>query len=236
MIKQFSYILLLLCLTAFTSWAGDVATFVNMGFSDDARFFLFGQYGYDESKRQVYAQAIFVDIEKNDYTKDGFHQRTLASNPQSGDIMDGAFLELIEQLATIRKKYKINYALKGRIIYASSVMRESARTAQSKSSESLQFRDFEANRTFNVTLNQNVANPQKSTFAITFTITHANNTKHSYTVGHPDIQRHVSHYEIDRIIVSPNGKSLIFIVAMRMPNAQGTPNVRYMVEAIQIES
>ncbi|NIZ46967.1 DUF2259 domain-containing protein [Entomospira nematocerorum] len=216
-------------------WAGDVATFVNMGFSNDATIFFFSQYGYDDHKNEVYAQAIFVDIINNDYTSDGLQYHSIPSIPQSGDTLDGAFLELVERLSSMRKHYNINFANKGRIIYASSVMRETARTFFSKTSENLKFRDFQDNRTFDVTLNQQITNPKASTFTIDFVITKADGSQKSYKVGSPAITRSVSHYEIDRIIVSPSGESLIFIISMRMPTKTGTPNVRYMVEAIKIE-
>ncbi|NIZ40535.1 DUF2259 domain-containing protein [Entomospira entomophila] len=216
-------------------WAGDVATFVNMGFSNDGTIFFFSQYGYDDHRKEVYAQAIFVDVIHNDYTTDGLQYHSIPSIPQSGDTLDGAFLELVERLASMRKHYNVNFANKGRIIYASSVMRETARIFFSKTSENLKFRDFQDNRTFDVTLHQQITNPKASTFTIDFSITKADGTQKNYQVGSPSITRAVSHYEIDRIIVSPNGESLIFIIAMRMPTAIGTPNVRYMVEAIKIE-
>jgi predicted secreted protein len=235
MIKRFFCILLILYVPTVMLWAGDVATFANMGFSDDGRFFFFSQYGYSESQRQVYAQAIFVNTATNKYAPNGFHNHALRSAPQSGDTMDGAFLELVERLASVRNEYRINFANKGRILFASSLMRERALANNTTPSDSLSFRDFQQNRSFQVALNQNVANPLRSTFHIDLTLTSASGEIYKYKIGNPEFSRHVSRYTIDRVIVSPDDSTLIFVVAMRIPTPQSTYDIRYMVEAIQIE-
>ena len=51
--------------------AGDVATFVDKGFSEDGRYYVFGQYGKTDKKFQGWAELYQVDIAANDYTDNG---------------------------------------------------------------------------------------------------------------------------------------------------------------------
>ena len=48
-------------------FAGDVATFVDCGFSADGKYYVFGQYGKTDKEFQGWADIYQVDIEKNDY-------------------------------------------------------------------------------------------------------------------------------------------------------------------------
>ena len=51
--------------------AGDVATFVDKGFSEDGKYYIFGQYGVTDKKFQAYAEIYQVDIAANDYVDNG---------------------------------------------------------------------------------------------------------------------------------------------------------------------
>ena len=51
--------------------AGDVATFVDKGFSEDGKYYIFGQYGRTDKKYQGWAEIYQVDISKNDYVDGG---------------------------------------------------------------------------------------------------------------------------------------------------------------------
>ena len=51
--------------------AGDVATFVDKGFSEDGKYYVFGQYGKTDKKFQGWAELYQVDIAANDYTDNG---------------------------------------------------------------------------------------------------------------------------------------------------------------------
>ena len=52
-------------------YAGDVATFVDKGFSEDGKYYVFGQYGVTDKKFQGWAELYQVDIAANDYTDNG---------------------------------------------------------------------------------------------------------------------------------------------------------------------
>ncbi|THB67046.1 MAG: DUF2259 domain-containing protein, partial [Spirochaetaceae bacterium] len=53
------------------TWAGDVATMVNLGFSRDSETFAFAQYGIREDSLFPYAEIFIVDVAQNRFVKDG---------------------------------------------------------------------------------------------------------------------------------------------------------------------
>ena len=57
------------------AFAGDVATFVNLGFSPDSAYFLFGQYGIDQAAGKPYAETYLVDNKRNDFVDKGIARR-----------------------------------------------------------------------------------------------------------------------------------------------------------------
>ena len=59
----------LFCCSALS--AGDVATFVDKGFSEDGKYYVFGQYGRTDKKYQGWAEIYQVDIAKNDWVDGG---------------------------------------------------------------------------------------------------------------------------------------------------------------------
>src|SRR5574344_2986248 len=52
-------------------FAGDVASFVDKGFTEDGKYYVFGQYGKTDKKFQGWAELYQVDIAANDYTDNG---------------------------------------------------------------------------------------------------------------------------------------------------------------------
>ena len=68
--KSFLIGLLFGAVTVFLS-AGDVASFVDKGFTEDGKYYVFGQYGKTDKKFQGWAEIYQVDIAKNDYVDEG---------------------------------------------------------------------------------------------------------------------------------------------------------------------
>ena len=62
---------LLIAFGLLTVYAGDVATFVDKGFTEDGKYYIFGQYGKTDKKFQGYAEIYQVDIAANDYVDSG---------------------------------------------------------------------------------------------------------------------------------------------------------------------
>ena len=69
--KKIGLILITFLAASFNLFAGDVATFVDCGFSADGKYYVFGQYGKTDKKFQGWADIYQVDIEKNDYVDGG---------------------------------------------------------------------------------------------------------------------------------------------------------------------
>ena len=69
--KKITGFALLVVLGLSAAWAGDVATFVDKGFSEDGKYYVFGQYGKTDKKFQGWAELYQVDIAANDYTDNG---------------------------------------------------------------------------------------------------------------------------------------------------------------------
>jgi predicted secreted protein len=218
-------------------FAGDAAIFVNLGFSDNNKRFLFGQYGFNEETSKTYAQVMFVDVTTNSYLPDGRHELIHSTWPQPGDTLDGALFELLERLAPQRKQHKINFLNRGRLIYARSIMQESATINQSAlpmPERTLRFRDFQTQKEYTITLQQTLHRGAGSSFFIDLTTKKGSETN-AYVVGHPKIVRPaVLSYEIDRVISSDLGRYLVFVIRRYEQGLNNSINVRYMVETVTL--
>ena len=61
----------LILLGASLLFAGDIARFVNLGFSHDNRYFMFAQYGVKEGTSFPYADLFVVDVPTNRFASQG---------------------------------------------------------------------------------------------------------------------------------------------------------------------
>ena len=77
MAKRIALVGALFLLAALAASAGDVAQFINLGFSPDSRYFMFGQYGVAEGSSAPWADSYIVDVPGNAYAKKGVRQSFL---------------------------------------------------------------------------------------------------------------------------------------------------------------
>jgi predicted secreted protein len=211
-------------------FAGDVATFVNLGFSEDSSYFMFGQYGVDQSAGAPYAELFLVDNAKNDFVPKGVTRKTYAAKLEAGQDCSGAIFSLFAEQASLAKKYKIDHLRPGRLLYVLVDGEEPPAI--------LSFRDFKTGASYEVSLNQSSsqtkAGAATSSFGIAVTATGKDGSSKRITGGNPDIKREgVKSYVVRRIIAAPDEKTLLFIVEKRTV-AKGDPGVRYMVEALKL--
>ena len=82
----------LILTAAAVAFTGDVAQFVNLGFSPDSRYFMFGQYGILEKNSTPWADAYIVDVPANAYAPRGTKQFTSARPAEPGTSALGALL------------------------------------------------------------------------------------------------------------------------------------------------
>jgi len=210
-------------------FAGDVATFVNLGFSPDSAFFMFGQYGVDQAAGKPYAETYLVDNRRNDFVAKGVARKTFNAPLEPGQDASGAMYTLVGENQGLIAKYKIDHLRPGRLLYVLVDGQDPPAI--------LSFRDFKTEASYEVSLSQKSTESKgsaASSFGIALTYTAKDGTVKRVVGGNPDIKRDgVRAYVIRRIIAAPDEKALIFIVEKRLVD-KGDAAVRYMVEALKL--
>jgi len=208
-------------------YAGDVATFVNLGFSADGTRFVFGQYGILDTEFRPYADVFCVDAVKNDYVPGG---RFSASTAAADKDARGVFAALQNDSASFLKKIGVDSALQGRALYvqAENGTRPSA----------LSFRDFETGTEYEVSIHilaEGSLAAVKSSFYIVVAIKTADGKTVRKTVGLPGFRREgVRNYLVRRIITDSTGRTLVFVVEKELYEPKGS-SVRFMVETLRLQ-
>jgi predicted secreted protein len=216
----------LLILPAFAIVAGDSAVFVNLGFSDKGDYFMFAQYGVSSNP---YAETYIVETAKNAYVKNGTAKKSYSVTLQPGQDPAGALYLLIGDQQKVVSKYGINHLRQGRLLYL--LMNGDAPT------DTLNFRDFATNNSYSITMKQKseAGTTPKSSFGIDVKRTPVTGPVESYTVGNPQTVRDgVKGYKIRRIVVSPDEKSLVFIIEKEIADNDGS-SIRYMIETVPLK-
>jgi predicted secreted protein len=226
MSKRLALVWVLLILTASAAFAGDVAQFINLGFSPDGKYFMFGQYGIAEKGSLPWAGACIVDVPKNAFVPKGNAELTGAQAADPGSSGLGALLKALAGSAPQIKRYKIDHLVTGRLLY---ILMDGAPAA-----DALEFRDFQSGASYRVALSQSLSpKGESSSFSITVTVTDKDGKARSFVAGDPTFKRPgVKAYHIKQIILSPDGGALVFVVQKEEQDTHGD-NVRYMVEAVR---
>jgi len=211
------------------AFGGDVAQFVNLGFSADGRYFEFGEYGIMQDSSLPYADLFFVDVPKNDFVPQGVNRFTGTKAVEPGYTGLGALLNLTSAAAAMRKQFGVDHLITGRFLY---ILLDGA-----PANDSMEFRDFPMGRKYTVQLLQSSTvkgSVASSSFHIAVTIEEKDGRVHRLTVGNPQTQRAgVKAYHIKQIVLSPDGKSHVFVIQKEETDGKGD-NVRYMVETVRI--
>ena len=225
-------LLLVLGFTALS--AGDVASFVDKGFSEDGKYYIFGQYGKTDKKFQGYAEIYQVDIAANDYVDQG----VFITKPSSVTA-DKAGKEVFDALEAKSyyyfKNIKSEPANIDQVLY---ILDDVKKTG----TDEIVFKDFRGSdidnpNTYNIQLVPTVngyGKNCKSSFYIMLEKKDAEgNIITRQKIGTPSIQRKgVTEYKIERIFCDKTEKNLIFIIEKTIEDETGT-SIRYMVEASQ---
>jgi predicted secreted protein len=224
--------ILLICMMLFAAssviFAGDIASFVDLGFSADAKYFMFAQYGINESS-YPYAEIYTVNVATNKFVAGGVlkEEYKVAVNPGQEGL--GALMTLMRKTAGTADTYGIHHLKTGRLVYVL--------LNGELPKETIQFRDFQTGNSFTLTLRQSVYGEDaniSSSFFINAVIEKANGKVENYTVGLPDYKRNgVKEYLIRKILISPQDNALIFVIEKTESGKQGH-NIRYMVETLSV--
>ncbi len=223
-----------LCCAALS--AGDVATFVDKGFSEDGKYYVFGQYGRTDKKYQGWAEIYQVDIAKNDWVDGGVFK----INP-TAVTADKAGVDVYESLEGKNYYYLRNLNCKvanaDQVLY---ILDDVNKTG----TDEIVFTDFnnstvDSPNTFHIQLVPTIngkGKSVKSSFYIWVEKKDADgNTISKTKVGSPDVVRSgISNYKIERIMCDPSQTNFIFVIEKIQEDDTGI-SIRYMVEAAKIK-
>ena len=229
MIKRRLLMIALFALVTGVLFAGDIATFVNLGFSPDSRVIAFGQYGIERDTSRPFAELYIVDVHQNQFVANGVHTRVFDTPVRPGQDGSGALYTLMVEQAELLRNHQIDPLAQGRLVYLL-VNGETPRTE-------INFRDFSDSTRYSVKISQQKRGqlPRiEAAFHLDVSVTPATGTSREFTVGLPGFFREgVSSYQIGQAYVSPDERSLVFVVE-RITDTPAGRTVRYMVETVRV--
>jgi predicted secreted protein len=227
--KKHFCVILLVAMCAAGLWAGDTATFVDLGFSPDGKTYAFGQYGIQVRTLRPWADLYLVDVPKNEFVSGGRISYSHDIPATAGQDGSGALYRLISRNAALTDRYGINFLLRGQVLYIAVDGKEPDDTG-----ESIEFRDFEHGASYKASLVPETAGSGASltsSFYINLERTARDGSKKNYTVGNARIKRPlIASYHIRKVIVPPGNGSIVFVIETRKQGDNGR-DIRYMVEA-----
>ncbi|MDR0561982.1 MAG: DUF2259 domain-containing protein [Spirochaetaceae bacterium] len=227
-------ILLVFLLSSPFVWAGDIASYVDLGFSQDGTVYMFGQYGVQAGTLRPWADLCIVDVPKNDFVNGGKISFVHDTPVIAGQDGSGALYRLIARNAGIAERYGVGYLLQGQALYIAI----DGDTPVAASGETIEFRDFNAKYTYRARLIPRIDGTGAnltSSFYITLEQIGIDGSKKNYPqIGNPQIKRPlIASYRIRKVIIGPRDGSIIFVVEMRRQGSDGM-DIRYMVEALRL--
>ncbi len=223
--RRFFMCCVLFVLAQAAVWAGDVAVFVNLGFSQDSRNFMFAQYGLESTLAKPFAELYAVYVNKNIFLPGGVQKETFNVDVYPGQDGLGALFTLIEKNINLVDRYKIDHLAQGRIVYV-------LIDGQEPKSH-IEFRDFRTGNQYSLDLIQRAQTTGPvigASYHIILDAKFKDGTSKTYTVGLPGFVREgVTAYRIKQVILAPDEKALVFVVEKEYKADTGK-TIRYMVE------
>jgi predicted secreted protein len=233
MFERKSSYLIIATLILCTSYlrAGDIASFVDLGFSPDGRTYMFAQYGVQSGTLKPWADLFVVDVTRNDFVSGGKISYTHNVPVVGGQNGSGALYRLIAQNAALAQQYGISFLLQGYPLYISLENDPDTPTG------TIEFRDFEQNLSYRAVLvpyTEGTGAAARSSFYINLERTARDGSKKTYVAGNPQIKRAlISSYGIKKIITAPRDRFMVFVIEMKQQNGESF-NIRYMIETLQL--
>ena len=217
------------------AFAGDVATFVDKGFSEDGKYYVFGQYGKTDKKFQGWAEIYQVDIAKNEWV-DGGVFRTKASSATDDKKGFDVYESLEAKSYYHFKNMKCEPANLDHTLY---IVDDVNKTG----TDEIVFQDFTGSKldnpyTYHIQLVPTITGKGKNTkssFYINLEKRDSDNkVVLSKKVGTPSVVRNgVINYKIEKIFCDKTGKNLVFVIEKMIEDDTGI-SIRYMVETTQL--
>jgi len=207
--------------------SGDIAQYINLGFSNNSKYFMFGQYGVSSEDTRAFAETYIIDVFRNRYISNGVNSRVFTDEILPGQEGLGALFTILEDSFEIINKTDINHVATGRVVYLL--------VNGAKPKERLEFRDFYKGDSFIVTLVQENFGSNEdisSSFHINLAVTDKTERTRTYTIGLPDYKRKdVLAYRIKQVVFTPSEDGLVFVIEKELNGPNGK-TIRYMVESL----
>jgi predicted secreted protein len=230
---RYGFVIILVLAIRSLAWTGDIASFVDFGFSSDGQNYMFGQYGVQSQTLRPWADLFVVDVPHNTFVSGGRVSFVHDSPVIAGQDGVGALFRLVSHNTELVNRYGITYLLQGQLLYLSLDT-----TQPSSTGETIEFRDFERDVSYRARLVSTIEGSGanlSSSFFITLERTPQTGAKKTYTVGNPQVKRTlVSAYRMKKVMVAPRGGAIVFVIETSKPGIDG-PDVRYMVETVSIQ-
>jgi predicted secreted protein len=230
--KRTFWVLLVVLVTGASGlWAGDSASFVDMGFSPDGSIYMFAQYGVKSGTLKPWADMYVVDVARNNFVSGGrisyAHDRAI----EAGQDGAGALYRVITKNADFIERYGLTYPNQGQPLYIA------LSGDPAYEGKTVAFRDFTSGVSYQADLVEKISGNgrnTKSSFYITLESVDNDGDAKQYTIGTPQLERSLIYaYRIKKVLVAPSGNSLIFVIEMNLHGENG-PDVRYMVEVLRL--
>jgi len=218
---------LLVLFSGFLLNAGDIANFVNLGFSEDSHSFMFGIHGIDEKTLLPWAEIYMVDVSANTFINKGVAKKTGSKPIGLGQDGAGELYSLIGSMNKISESYKIDHSNSGRIVYILLDGRDEKGP--------INFRDFNTGNSYKVILTQSANKENREAeFSIQVSVNQGTSNEKATQVGRPNyFRKNVDEYKIRQIILSPDESSLVFVIEKIFKTKNGFDS-SFMVETVKI--
>jgi predicted secreted protein len=224
-----------LCLLAcglFSLWAGDTATFIDLGFSTDGRVYMFAQYGVQEKTLRPWADLFAVDVNRNSFAPNGKASYLHDAAVVPGQDGAGAFYRLLSGHSAIADQNGVGFLEQGRLLYAALDA-----DALAPAGRAIEFRDFERGNAYKAALVARIdgaGERLQSSFSINFEQIARNGSRKAYTAGSPQVKRQqVAEYRIYKVILAPQNNAVVFVIEQKKASESGW-DIRYMVETLPL--
>ncbi len=208
-------------------FAGDIANFVNIGFSGDSRYFMFAQYGMTDSA--VYSDIYTVDVLNNSFVQNGVNSKEYPVKAYSMDDGTGAFYKGLLASSQIIQKFGIDTLLKGRSLYVN---------INGDPIHVLEFRDFKTGKTYKINLQEKSeikSSVYESSFSLNILVEKEGLPSKVYSAGSPTVKRKgIKGYNIKTIFLSPDEKNMVLVIEKTEVNKDSV-SIRYMVETLPLQ-
>jgi predicted secreted protein len=229
--RTFWVLLVVLIMGAPGLWAGDSASFVDLGFSPDGTIYMFAQYGVKTGTLKPWADMYVVDVLRNNFVSGGRISYTHDKAIEAGQDGAGALYRVITKNAEFIERYGLSYPNQGQPLYIA------LSGDPAYEGKTVAFRDFVSGVSYQADLVEKINGTGKNTqssFYITLESVDGDGEAKRYTIGAPQLERPLIYaYRIKKVLVAPSGNSLIFVVEMNLHGENG-PDVRYMVEVLRL--